>query len=222
MKKKMQGKEKLPIVLLAVVLVAAVGIGMTLALLSVRTNTVNNEFMVLGSSDLNAIIVEDNWDPDEALTVIPNQKVLKDPAIKNTNETGGLDEYVAMKITLTDGQKNVLAGDDYTKLAGLLDIQFDSGVEGTNLSSKWTLKSAAGNGAIYVYNSTLKPGETTEEIFKSVTLKKQASTDQLDWIKNDLKGFEIVVEGAAVQADEITALDAEKELVSLLSKPATP
>ncbi|MDL2324703.1 hypothetical protein LJC61_06085 [Ruminococcaceae bacterium OttesenSCG-928-A16] len=218
MKTKFNGK-KVIIFLSILALLSVLGMGVTLALLSTTTNTAKNHFMVLGSQDISAEVIEPLWTEEvqeAALTMVPDAAVPKDPAVTNTSEAK-FDEYAALQIIFTDGKGDALNEEDYARLMDLLEIQYDAETPGTNYNTNWVLQGAAQNGAIYVYNEVLPAGESTEPIFTSVTIKASATISDMDWIRDTLEGFDICIGGAVMQAQGVTLPQAETELTALLS-----
>ena len=167
--------KKIVTIVLALVLVATVAIGATLAYLFSKTETKENVFTF--ADNIHAVLDEPNWDPDDALELTPNKKVDKDPQITNTS-TNGLVEYAAIKLTFVNGAGETLSDADTATLLSLVDIDW---------SNNWTLADGAATDAeqIYVFNDTLPQGVTSDPIFYSLTVKNSVTPEQLLWLAGD-------------------------------------
>lgn len=176
-------KKKKITAVLSVIMVAVLVIGATLAYLSNMTNDKENVFTF--ADNVTAELEEPNWDPEDALEVIPGKEVLKDPLLLNTSENN-VDEYVSIKIAFLDGKKNLV--DDEKKRdingnedeKGMTDMERLLSLIEIDWSSMWTLKDGTATSAeqIYVYNEVLAAGEKTVPVFYSVTIKNISSEDQ--------------------------------------------
>ena len=202
------------VLLCAFVLVLAVG--GTLAYLSTVTEEVTNSFTFLGSDEIGAKIDEGGWDPDDATSLTPGATITKEPTIINTSTATGMSEYVAIQVTFTDNDGNTLTEDQMAALAEIITIDWDTtGAWVTESGSSLTGTSPGSTGqTIYYYVSALSNEENsnqTSKLFTTVTIKSSVTNDQLDWIMGDDAnddgvaglggGFNIVVYGAAVQAE---------------------
>lgn len=184
-------KKKLIKGLVAVALIAIIGIGATFAYLSFQTDTKTNKF----TSDKNVTgsIKEKNWTygDDGWKTYQPGDITTKDPVI--TNDSTGVDVYVAMKVTCkanegTGDQSAITFADlqkkyvdifhGYSTLAGESNDKGDNVVNITSLNStttangidstKWAATSQDG---FYIYKTTLAPGKQTAPLFDAVRVK---------------------------------------------------
>ena len=208
-------KKRNLIIALSLLLVATIAIGATVAYLSARTDTKKNVFTF--SPNIKAELDEPTWDPEKAEDLVPGNIVPKDPQITNTSENG-ISEYVAMKLVFTDGSdaqlSDVSTDNNYVgKLLSLIDINWNT--------TDWQLANGAMAGKseqIWVYKSELAPGATTNPIFTTVTIKDTVTPAELSWLADVLEGFNIVIDGAAVQYEVFADLaEATPELVSLFA-----
>lgn len=173
---------------LSIILVAVIILGATLAYLFSKTDPVENVFTF--ADNIKAELDEPNWDPDEALNLTPDKTLLKDPQITNTSENG-IVEYAAIKLTWLDGAGNLIDDEelrdldgnedtangmkDMDRLLSLIDIEW---------SSNWSIKdgTAKSNEQVHVYNKELPQGVTSDPIFYSITIKRDITPEQLEWL----------------------------------------
>lgn len=206
--------KKTVVSLLLVALLSIAVIGGTLAYLSTTTADTTNAFtFVKGDEGARIELLEPGWVASKGQNLTPGSEIPKDPQIKNS---GILDLFVAMQVTFTDGDGNILSGADYTRLAGLITIDYDT--------TKWTAAAAAGPVTVYDYTDKLtKEGGTTIPLFNKVTIKSTITNADIEWLTNTLKGFNIVVKGAGIQADQAgITLDTVKAELNGLFTAAAP
>lgn len=171
-------KRKLLTMVLALVLIGAVGIGATLAYFTDKEEATN--IVTMGHVDIE--LTEDAWTHgEEGITgVMPGQVIAKDPTI--TVAQGSLDAYVRVKLTVT-GFEGMEDADAYKK-----DI-LDSLV----LNDGWSKKADG----YYYYSEKLTAGASTTAVFDNVVIP-------YDWTNAvaDAK-FNIEVVAEAIQADNL-------------------
>ena len=184
-------------IILAIVLVATVAIGGTLAYLFTTTDTKTNVFTF--ADNIKAYLDEPSWVPEDALNLVPGKEIAKDPQIKNTSENGVV-EYAAIRLTFLDGAGNEIQADDMVELLNLIDIDW---------SNNWTLKqgtltadmtgtvTAATAKQIYIFNDTLPQGVTSDPVFYSVTIPSDITSAQLAWLVGDYGHVEACYEAGA-------------------------
>ncbi len=225
------GKKRILLLLtLSLLLIAVISAGGTLAYYTGSAGEESNVFSF--QENIRARLDEYNWDAESGLTMVPGKELRKDPTITNT---GPLTEYVAIKVTFQYAdQAETLSQSDYERLLSLITIDWNTGSEG----GRWTIISGAGTPEqVYVYNLALSPGEVTDPLFNTVRIHTKLDTDEpmteadLRWLQGvkyeggkavtddtALGGFNIKVEGAAVQADTLdTSADAYTPLLALFS-----
>ena len=131
---------------LALILVAAISIGGTMAYFTAN-KTVTNTFTVGG---INIDLLEPSWSTSEpeALNMVPGDSVDKDPQVKNT---GVSPCYVRLKVTGLTYDETILAPAGFKVL-------------GANLTN-WTYSDG-----YYYYNITLVPNATTPALFTGIEL----------------------------------------------------
>lgn len=223
--RKSNSKRKLTLTL-SLALAAILLIGGTLAYLTTQTNTKINPFSV--DSGIEAELEEEQWEAvgkDKAEETVPGKQIEKDPKITNK---GSVDVYVAMLVSFEPkaptggytpnttiinkaGTQTLAYGSaDYLKLEGLLDIYKTSGYTSTGyeLDSNWTKIDSTKYGDIYMYNAKVLPAASTTTLFDYVRLGSRATTSDMEWIES-MGGYNITLYGEAVQADELTAAEAE-------------
>lgn len=215
------------IAVLSIVLVGIIGAGSTLAYYIGYGGYRLNAFSF--SENIRAILSEPNWDAAEGQKLVPGKTVRKDPVITNTC---AIEEYVALKLTFQKSdQETALTPDEMQKLLRCIAINWnvDTG------ANQWTLVSGKDSTEqIFYYNQALSPGEVSDPLFHDVTVKTNEqglSEELLRWLQGvkfadgelvedetGLGGFNIRIEGAAVQADGYSspaaAVDAFKTLFS--------
>lgn len=215
MAKATSNKKLISKVLLgAFVLVLAVG--GTLAYLSTVTEQVTNSFTFLGSTDIDAEIDEGGWSEENAVNLAPGATITKEPTIINTSTATGMSEYVAIQVTFTDNNGNTLSDEQMAELANIIEIDWDT--TGAWVTESGNALSGVSPGStaqtIYYYANALSNvsgNNQTSKLFTTVTIKDSVTNDQLDWINSSTAneegvtglsgGFNIVVYGAAVQAE---------------------
>lgn len=203
---KTENKKKITAAL-AVVLVLTTIVGVTLALLSARSDDKVNTFTVLGSDDIDYEIEEPGFEPGDGDDMIPNVPVTKDPY--GINQSDELSIWAAMQIVVVDGSghaefdpADVLSAQQYELLMEYLHFRYDisespSAVRGSNLNTDtdtgtdpalagvWMdtgVNDGSGNGAVYVWSGELAAGAQTEALFKDVMLDFETDSEILDWI----------------------------------------
>lgn len=223
-------KRSLLLLFLSLLLVAVISAGGTLAYYTGNAGEQNN--VLAFEENIRARLDEYNWDADAGLTMVPGKELRKDPMITNT---GRLEEYVAIKLTFQDAdQAATLSQSDYERLLGLITIDWNTGTG----AGQWTLVSGGGTPEqVFVYNQALSPGEVTDPLFNTVRIHTKLDTEEpmteadLRWLQGikyengqpvtdetALGGFNIQVEGAAVQADTLSApTEAYQLLLALFS-----
>lgn len=219
MKRRMNKRVSSSILLSCLILVVA--IGGTLAYLSTKTQAKTNEFTFLGSNDISATLSEPKWeghlndDAGYGKNLTPGAILEKDPIITNTC---GLDEYVATRVTFQKGDGTTMTQAQYDKLLTLIEIDWNT--------ADWAIDGTAGPVAIYDYNTLLTgasaaPYNATNSLFTQVTIKQNLTNEEMNWLKDagtataidgveGIGGFNIYIEGAAIQGSEFADIDAAK------------
>jgi len=167
-------KKKLLTAALSALLVAAIAVGGTLAYLSTRTNIETNTFTF--AENVRALLTEPNWDPDEALDLVPGMEIDKDPQITNTSNNG-VDLYASIKLEFVDGAGVALNATDMTKLMTLISINWDN--------ANWSIADAAmanKTDQIWIYGGKIAPAYTTTPLFDKVTILDTVTPDELEWL----------------------------------------
>jgi len=227
---KKMNRKTLTLALLSVALVLVISAGGTLAYLSTTTKTQSNVFTP--AENIRARLNEPNWDQAEALKMVPGKEVWKDPMITNTGQT---TEFVAQRLTFRYDDGSVMSQTDLIRLLNLINISWNSNwilCNGSITKDSSGKVTAITQPLVYYYNKALSPGEISDPIFSSVSVKTESDgiheTD-LRWLQGvkivngaivkdptALGAFRIGIEGAAVQAlGYETAADAAVELVNL-------
>lgn len=179
---KANTKKKRTTAILSIVLVAVIAIGATLAYLATKTEEASNVFAF--ASNIKAKLTEPNWNPDEGENLTPGYEVKKDPMITNQSDNG-VDEYVALQLTFTDGAGDALDATQTAKLLNCLDIKWNSNwslQHGTLTTDGSGTVTAATPIQMYVYNAALSPGQVSDPVFSSVTIKSDISDADYEWL----------------------------------------
>lgn len=225
MKKRMNKKVTTSILLSCLIMVVA--IGGTLAYLSTRTQAKTNEFTFLGSNDISATLSEPKWeenlskDAGYGKNLTPGAILEKDPIITNTC---GLDEYVATRVTFQKGDGTTMTQAQYDKLLTLIEIDWNT--------ADWTTANASAPVTIYDYNTLLvgasaAPYNATNSLFTEVKIKQNLTNEEMNWLKDagtasaidgvdGIGGFNIYIEGAAIQGSEFADINAAKAELNAL------
>ena len=171
-------KKKLLTMVVALVLIGAVGVGATLAYFTDNDSATN----VVTMGHVNIELTEEDWTyGEEGITgVTPGQEIAKDPTITLVGDS--LDAYVRIKLEVTgfDGVENA----DAYKAEILEDLVLGEG---------WT---KVGNYYYYAEKLTKESASTTA-LFETVTIP-------VEWT-NDVANatFNILVSAEAIQADNL-------------------
>lgn len=159
-------KKKLVATLASVCLVAALGVGATLAYYTSTTEAAVNTFTV---GDVDIKVTEPEWDPEDGKDLVPGAEVAKNPMITNT---GASDGYMMLQV------------DGMAEMTEQGFIAMYNGVAGYN-SADWTLVDEFGNelesdGTVlvdgyYVYKEKVTSGNSTTPLFTSVKLSESVT-----------------------------------------------
>lgn len=202
-----QKKHSMVSILVALAVVAALGVGGTFAYLTYTTNQATNQLTT--STGLQAQLVEANWDPDSATAMVPGTTVAKDPVIKNTSDSE-LGEWAAIEVEFkklgSDGQYTTMTEDDLTALFKVYSIYSgttapDSQATDIAVNSNWekmTNTSEAGK-RFYYYKTAIAKDASTDSLFDNVAILKTASQEDITELNKLFTSWQIVVKGAAVQ-----------------------
>lgn len=168
-------RKKLLVLLTSLTLVAAVGIGATLAYFTdsdAATNVITMGHVDVELDEPN-FDTEDGEDDKTIEDVTPGQEIVKDPTI--TVKEGSEDAYIRAKIEMT----------------GLTDEQAAELLANINIdTTKWYL----GTDGYYYYNAVVKAGESAV-LFDKVVIPENWGNEVADLT------FEIIVSAEAIQAD---------------------
>ena len=215
-------------------LMVVLAVGATLAYLTTTTEAITNNFTFVSGDDISATLTENNFDASKAQNLSAGATITKDPTITNTSNTeNSMPEYVAMQVSFRTGAGVELTADQFNLLSQLISITWATGSEwvtedGTNVSAITNLGSSVTTEYYYdtvLYNISTEGSTVTDALFTSVTINSNISNEQLTWLSSTateaaiddvpgLGGFQIVVNGAATQADVFTGNvteDPEKE-----------
>ena len=199
--------------LLICLVLAILVIGGTLAYLSSVTETKNNAFtFVDGTDGLSVELTETDWtEGTSGKDLAPGAVVKKNPVLTNNSTAANMDEWVALEVTFTKGDgQTALTSEEYTQLMGM--ITFKNGTNGAANginTTNWTLDGTAGPVSVYFYNNKLAKDTSTEALFTQVVINSDLTNDEIKTL-NEWNGFQIQVQGAALQGSAYDTVDAAK------------
>lgn len=174
----------------------------TYAWLTATDTPLTNEFRTKTDSKSIAIdLTEPKWDETgktEAENYLPGSKIAKDPQV--TNISNAETVYVAVKVSFEVSNGQVMNKTDMAKFNEI--ASFDA------IDSKWKHIGRAEDGIsdIYMYESIVEKGATTNPIFNMVN------------VKNDLKAtldFNVTVHAYGTQARNATKEEARVSLLAM-------
>ena len=206
MRKRAMNKKKALTTMAACGLVAALGVGGTMAYLTDSEQTTNT--FTIGKVKID--VQEPGWDttdknnnniPDKAEDVVPNQELAKNPLIENT---GSNSAVVFLKVTVPTKYVTQVADDGTVSKDGrksqeifyFKDVADAQNQERNNFG----------------YKTKLLKGQKTSSLFDKIQMKNVIEDEILPDSANDIK-----VEGFAIQSEEIldkTGKDLTDELTT--------
>lgn len=191
----------------SIALVGTMAAGGTFALLQTTTNTAVNNFT--SNQKISGILYEDKFEGTGVTSTkdilddkkehiiggtwdgyLPTQTQAKDPTIKILDSS--VPAYVGMKVTFKIDDK-VVSKEEFEKRLAHIDA----------INTNWTeIGDKTDTSYFYSYSTKVENGAVTDPLFNSVTINKKiyADKDQTEEVTGNLPGFEIKVEGYAVQA----------------------
>ena len=209
--KKAEWKKNLKIVI-AMLLVAVVSVGGTLAYLSDKSDEKQNVFVGSAGIDLE---LKEEFDDEDAKDYTPGMVITKSPTLKNTSSTSTYYEWVAIKVSYvkdcaTDGTGGTAV--NYSELTDkvIKEINFKADTLGTSGTNDWIKLKTADTYSIFVYKTSLKSGAETSALFDEVEIQNpvktwdgvEITTDNISSGAQTLPSFRIDVIGAAVKDEE--------------------
>ena len=153
-------KKKIALTACATALVGTLAVGGTLAYFTAQTNTVENVFTG-NNKDLKGII-DERFDKETAESYTPGDVIYKEPWLEN--KTDSIDAWVAVKVDI-DAEGNAVSYDDFVAKYATIQTKTADGqfVDGFNTT----------NYKFFVYNTVVKAGDKTKNIFDQVTVNAQ-------------------------------------------------
>lgn len=211
----MKKSKKIITGIAAITLVAALGIGGTLAFLT-DSQKVTNTFSV---ADLDITLTEPDWDDTtDGKDMEPGDTVKKDPTV---NAVKG-DSYVRVIMTIRDKEGNVITSGgntvgDKDRLALILDtIRYANPEleENTSYSlaqlediarvnADFTLKSGADGEYTYTYDKILKKGDSAT-LFSNIVIPTDWNRERLSLLGE----YKIEIYAQAIQTSNFSSADA--------------
>lgn len=149
--------------LIAVLLVAILGIGASFAYL-VAQKQIENVFSL--DTNLAIELTEPSFVKEDAKDMVPAQKIAKDPTVSNT---GSVDAYIAASVKVPVFSGNYLNSDNKVVVANNKDL-FSYGLgEGWTEIGTPVVKDGFSTHT-YVYNTELKATQSATPIFDEIAL----------------------------------------------------
>lgn len=181
--------KKLGTLVGSLALVAALGVGATLAYFTDSQDVTNTITMGNVDIDLDEPNYPGEGEDNEITDITPNQTIVKDPTI--TLQEGSEDAYVRAKITYSfASDTHRFDADEIAEKSGQLEAGMDI------LSQHWV----KGDEGYYYFQGILtdEEGKNTIQLFRNVTIPE-------DW-GNEVANatIQIIVEAEAIQADNFT------------------
>ena len=162
-----------------------------------------------------------------AQNLVPDVNVPKNPQVKNTCDVA---EYIGVRLTFqtknTSGTTVTMTQAQYTLLMSLIDIQYGASAPFTSgYNPDWpmlggTARTTPVHAVYYRFASAgvaspVLGGASTTAIFDNIYIKDSITGEQLEWLNGTADynsvpklngGFQIFIEGAAVQASVFNPL----------------
>lgn len=216
---KRHGNKKTITAILLASLLLVIGIGGTLAYLSATSETLTNTFTFTKGDAITITLDETLWNAESAKNLTPGSTIQKNPTAHNT---GSMPAYLAMKVTFQNGSGVKLEDKDYQRLIKMLEIDYDT----TNFYIDGGVDASE---KVYIYSTDngstatkLAATSGTATLFNTVKIKNDISDEDWTWLTDTLGGFKILVQAAALQADNNVVWDGasgevKTELVGLFS-----
>ncbi len=171
-------------IILPLILIVAICINSSFALLSARTNKISNEF---NFSYTDIKLTEPSWDPNAPNIYNPGQIINKDPQITNT---GSQEAYVYMSVfipyvntgryALTYDYKTHKYENIYKEASQIEAFSYDYGGTGwedvyaSEYKTTMVHEGEKYNGELwfYYYKTPLMPNETTTPLFNNLKMQR--------------------------------------------------
>ena len=205
-------KKKLMAIALAVCVVAVLAAGASLAYFTDKTDAANKTFtmgnvkITLDETDLTKDGDSRTAEGNTYTNLYPGMDMVKDPIVHNT---GRNDAWVRVIVRVANG-KNFMSK--------FWDEQYgDSPLAGLThgLGNGWSIDASApdGNDMVYtiVYNTVLKPGESTPAVFNKLYIPATFGNGEMAAITyknaNDetVNGFTMSIHAEAIQSEGLNA-----------------
>jgi len=214
-------KKKTIIKLAAIIAVAALVGGFTLAYLTATTGTKANTFTV--SDNIAIQLAEPNFDNipftgetapytsdqdpalgvNKAKNIVPGREIPKNPSVKNTSDIEKV--WVAIKLDYKLG--DTLAASNYAAIDQFATINWINAGSATPLTEGWIAKDDSKT--VFYYSIPVEPSNKTKELFDKVTIDNVAY--------GALHKFAIDITAYAVQEEGLDYTGAKTELDKLIN-----
>ena len=194
MKEGILKMKKRKLLLAAIALLVVFAIGTTIAYLTDTTTTLTNTFTM---GDVEITLTEPNWDPDDALGLVPGATVTKDPTITNT---GTSDAYVFIKVVepCVNGKKAFT----YTLNSGW--VAKDSPAPTCSGDTDLETVYAYGTSSAMTNLAATNPDTATPALFSNVTLNTALLATDLTNL-SARTSIDMDVTGYAIQSENLSS-----------------
>lgn len=159
----MTKKKRIGATVAAMALSAAVAVGGTFAYLQAVTETKKNVFT--SSKNVSTKLTETEWNENSGSDYTPGKVISKNPVMSN-DSSENQSIYVAVKVDYIGSDNGMISYDNFKKYA---QVYTSTEANTDTYNAKWTKLSTNTDGSeIWVYNTALAKGESTEAIFDGV------------------------------------------------------
>lgn len=216
-------KKKLMAIALAVCVVAVLAAGASLAYFTDKTDAANNTFtmgnvkIALDETDLTKDDDSRTAEGNTYENLYPGMEMVKDPTVHNT---GRNDAWVRVIVRVANGaafMDQFKTATDAANAEDATNATYASPLEALThgLGNGWSIDASApdGNDMVYtiVYNTVLKPGESTPAVFEKLYIPATFGNGEMAAItyKNaqdeSVNGFTMSIHAEAIQSEGLNA-----------------
>lgn len=203
-----KGSRKYLVGGMALALVAAIGVGASLAYL-VDRDSVSNQFSL--DTNLSIGLIEPSFVADDAKGIVPAQVIAKDPTVVNQ---GSVEAYIAATVKVPVFSGGYLDGTGSLKAASDADLFTYSLCEGWQEIGVPSIKDGYSTHT-YVYSSKLPADSSTEPIFNDVTLANLTEDPGITDTEVDVTAYAIQAHGFADAQEAYTAYLAQNAAAAI-------
>lgn len=193
----------------AMLCISLAAIGTSMAFFT-DVSSVENVFSFVGENGIDAELTEPGWDPEKGLTALPNERVPKDPQVRNTSAID-MDILVALRVEFVYG-----TGCPEEEKAGMLLSEEDMAYVCDVYRIDWNADDLDRGDWIrfdgedelspvqqFYYSGVLErnfpaAGDVTAPLFTELVIPGSVNNEKYSHIQN-MGGFDIRISGKALQ-----------------------